>query len=165
MCAKQVAVQADDVRFTVLSLDGVSFDFVDSKDLHKSLSVGRAHAHWIADRIDRLGLSRDADYRETSRGGSQRAWTTVFLTPKAALRIALAHQPFRGVNTAGKKELLRQRDALAEALLDMRPELRKVLHYEQQVKLSRDERAKLMGWTALEWDAALDNLKSLGLPF
>lgn len=164
MRVQKEVVGTGKVVFTVREdVDGAEIELIDSRDLHEALGVGGAHAHWIAARVQRLGLVADRDYFEEERGGPVRSWKATFLTARAALRIAVVHQAFNGVNTPSKMELKRQREALQEALLDARTELRQALRYEGMAGLTIDEKAGLMGCSPIEWINVVSDLRRLGL--
>ena len=136
-------------------------ELIGSIDLHKALGVGRAHSHWIEERIKRFGLVCDRDYREIVAGGQERRWRRVLLTPMAALRIALDERSFRGVEGADKRGLRQRCTVLQDALLEARPELEQALRYCRTSSMTEEERAKLFGG-AKKWTAAVDQLIHFG---
>lgn len=136
-------------------------EYISANELHIALAIAGNHrARWIEDRIARVGLLPDDDFVKVAAGAQIRSWNEIYLTPHAALRIAVSERSFRESGTT--KDIRVHCGTMQEMILEMRPDLQKALRLRGTEGLTQEERIQLMG-SASKWDDALNQLSRMGL--
>lgn len=147
--------------------------FINARELHASLNVGRDFSHWIQDRIEKYGFVEGVDYRSPNLASGENQGLRRFipggnrkdyhLTVEMAKELALLENNDTGRRIRRQlldmeralredvpaviRKLTAERDAARRAVLAVNPEWAACWRY-RELGLSGTETAKLMGKSA-----------------